>query len=69
VFGDRDRLLPKPHDQVRELAPEHAAWVVMYRCGHAPMWDSPGETVAEIISAIQRIDPTASKVENGRPGA
>lgn len=69
VFGDHDRLLPKPHDQVRELAPEHAAWVVMYRCGHAPMWDSPGETVAEIISAINRIDPTASEVENGRPGA
>ncbi len=51
VFGDRDRLLPKPHNQVRSLAPKHVRWVTMYRCGHAPMWDSPGETIAEIKTA------------------
>ena len=48
VFGDRDRLLPKPHNQVRELAPVHARWEVIYRCGHAPMWDAPART-AQLI--------------------
>lgn len=45
VFGDRDRFLPAPHCQVRDLAPAHTRWEVLWRCGHAPMWDVPRLTV------------------------
>lgn len=48
VFGDRDRLLPPPHNQVRALAPAHARWEILYRCGHAPMWDAPERTAGLI---------------------
>lgn len=48
VFGDRDRLLPAPRNQVRELAPEHAEWEILWRCGHAPMWDAPAASVHAI---------------------
>lgn len=41
VFGDRDRLLPGPRFQRRDRAPGHARWVVLWRCGHVPMWDVP----------------------------
>ena len=52
VFGDRDRILPRPN-QHREMAPDHATWQVLPRCGHAPMWDAPARTV-EIIDEVVR---------------
>lgn len=45
VFGDDDRILPAPDNQHREAAPPGARWVVLPRCGHAPMWDAPARTV------------------------
>jgi pimeloyl-ACP methyl ester carboxylesterase len=44
VFGDNDRLLPAPRYQLRDLAPDHARWEVLWNCGHAPMWDVPRVT-------------------------
>lgn len=49
AFGDRDRFLPAPHCQVRDLAPAHARWEVLWRCGHAPMWDVPLITVDLVL--------------------
>lgn len=48
LFGDKDRALPAKTCQERSLAPAHARWVVLENTGHAPMWDSPREVVAEI---------------------
>lgn len=50
VFGDNDRILPAPNCQVRDLAPAHARWDVLWNCGHAPMWDVPRVTT-ELIRA------------------
>lgn len=44
AFGDNDRLLPAPRYQLRDLAPAHARWDVLWNCGHAPMWDVPRVT-------------------------
>lgn len=48
VFGDSDHTLPAKTCQERSLAPSHAKWVVLPDTGHAPMWDSPIEVLAEI---------------------
>lgn len=48
IFGDRDRLLPAPRNQMRELTPEHAEWEILWRCGHAPMWDAPARSAEAI---------------------
>jgi pimeloyl-ACP methyl ester carboxylesterase len=45
VFGDDDRILPPPADQQRAAAPAQTRWVVLRRCGHAPMWDAPLECI------------------------
>ena len=44
MTGDNDHLLPAPRFQVRDYAPDHARWEVLWRCGHAPMWDVPSLT-------------------------
>jgi pimeloyl-ACP methyl ester carboxylesterase len=44
AFGDNDRILPAPRFQVHDYAPDHARWEVLWRCGHAPMWDVPSLT-------------------------
>ena len=49
IFGDSDNTLPAQTSQERTLAPAHARWVTFAESGHAPMWDSPQECVAEII--------------------
>ena len=49
LFGDSDNTLPAQTSQERSLAPAHARWVVLSQSGHAPMWDSPQECIAEII--------------------
>lgn len=51
AFGDTDRILPRPN-QRRELVPDDARWVVLPRCGHAPMWDSPDETITLIDETV-----------------
>lgn len=48
LFGDSDNTLPYPDSQERSLAPAHAAWLVIDKCGHAPMWDQP-DLVVKII--------------------
>ena len=48
TFGDSDRTLPATTCQERSLAPHHAKWIIFANTGHAPMWDSPFDTVAEI---------------------
>jgi pimeloyl-ACP methyl ester carboxylesterase len=55
VFGDRDWILPAPN-QRRELAPDHTRWVTLPRCGHAPMWDAPRETVQLVEETVQVAD-------------
>jgi pimeloyl-ACP methyl ester carboxylesterase len=49
LFGDSDNTLPAQTSQERSLAPAHARWVTLSESGHAPMWDSPEECIAEII--------------------
>lgn len=49
VFGDTDNTLPAQTSQERTLAPAHARWVTLANSGHAPMWDSAPECIAEII--------------------
>jgi len=49
IFGDTDKTLPAQTSQERTLAPAHARWVTLSQSGHAPMWDSPQECIAEII--------------------
>lgn len=44
AFGDVDRILPSA-SQERVLAPAHARWEVLRRCGHVPMWDRPNAAV------------------------
>jgi len=51
LFGDSDNTLPYPGSQEKSLAPGHCEWIVLDSCGHAPMWDQPGNVVA----AIQKI--------------
>ncbi len=49
LFGDSDNTLPAQTSQERTLAPAHARWITLSDSGHAPMWDSPEECIAEII--------------------
>ena len=53
VFGDDDRLLPSPDNTHREVAPPGARWVVLPRCGHAPMWDAPERTVELVDETVR----------------
>jgi pimeloyl-ACP methyl ester carboxylesterase len=59
VFGDDDRILPAPDNTRSEVAPPGARWVVLPRCGHAPMWDAPGRTV-ELIDETVRAATSAA---------
>lgn len=53
MFGDNDKLLTVERHQDRSLAPTHARWVVMPRVGHAPMWDDPQHSIAEITATAR----------------
>lgn len=52
VFGDQDRALPAKTCQERSLLPPNTRWVILKETGHAPMWDSPREVVAEIARNV-----------------
>jgi pimeloyl-ACP methyl ester carboxylesterase len=60
VFGDDDRILPAPQNQQPEVAPPGARWVVLPRCGHAPMWDAPGATVELVDETIRAATSAAA---------
>ena len=53
IFGDTDHTLPAKTCQERSLAPAHAKWIVLPETGHAPMWDSTEEVVAEILETTK----------------
>lgn len=53
IFGDTDHTLPAKTCQERSLAPAHAKWIVLPESGHAPMWDSTNEVLAEIFSTAR----------------
>lgn len=53
AFGDRDRILPSPRMQQRDMAPAHTRWETLYRCGHVPMWDVPRVSVDLIRQTAQ----------------
>ena len=53
IFGDTDNTLPVHTSQERSLAPQHAKWIVIPQCGHAPMWDHP-KTVLSYIEETCR---------------
>ena len=55
IFGDTDRTLPEKTCQEKSLAPAHAKWVVLPSTGHAPMWDSTEEVLAEIYNTVRSI--------------
>lgn len=55
IFGDSDNTLPARSCQERSLAPDHARWVTLAATGHAPMWDSVNEVMAEILSTTGKI--------------
>jgi pimeloyl-ACP methyl ester carboxylesterase len=59
VFGDDDRILPAPDNTRREVAPPGARWVVLPRCGHAPMWDAPRRTF-ELVDETVRAATSAA---------
>ena len=52
VWGDRDRILPFPVHQHPELAPAHCRWVILPRCGHAPMWDAVPATLRLVDETV-----------------
>ena len=56
LFGDSDNTLPAQSCQERSLAPRHARWVTLADCGHAPMWDSVPEVMAEILLTAGKSD-------------
>lgn len=49
IFGDSDRTLPASTCQERSLVPNHAKWLILPECGHAPMWDHPNEVIEQIF--------------------
>jgi pimeloyl-ACP methyl ester carboxylesterase len=55
IFGDSDNTLPAQFSQERSLVPAHSRWVVLPNSGHAPMWDSPGEVIAELLQTCSRV--------------
>lgn len=54
VFGDYDLTLPENIAQKREVAPEHAEWIVVDNCAHVIMWNYPDLTV-DLIKRTARI--------------
>lgn len=54
IFGDSDNTLPATTCQERSLVPGHSRWVILPATGHAPMWDSVPEVVAEILTTAGR---------------
>ncbi len=52
IFGDSDNTLPAQYSQEKSLAPSHARWILLSRCGHAPMWDRVPEVIAEIKGTV-----------------
>ena len=48
AFGDEDRVVPEANGRERALVPLRTHWVILDRCGHAPMWDVPDTSVALI---------------------
>jgi pimeloyl-ACP methyl ester carboxylesterase len=53
IFGDSDHTLPAKTCQERSLAPAHAKWIILPQTGHAPMWDSTDEVLAEILETAK----------------
>jgi pimeloyl-ACP methyl ester carboxylesterase len=53
IFGDTDYTLPAKTCQERSLAPSHAKWIILPETGHAPMWDSTNEVLAEILETTK----------------
>jgi pimeloyl-ACP methyl ester carboxylesterase len=69
VWGDQDRILPASGYELRDVAPPHARWVTLSRCGHVPMWDQPDRTlelVRETVAAGPKAPPATTP---GRGGA
>lgn len=66
VWGDRDHILPAPVNQRPELAPASCRWVVLPRCGHAPMWDAVPATVRLVGETV---DATTTTAAAGAPEA
>ena len=56
LFGDSDNTLPAQTSQERTLAPAHARWIILSQSGHAPMWDSPQECIAEIMHTTALVE-------------
>ena len=54
VFGDYDLTLPENIAQKREVAPEHAQWIVVENCAHVIMWNYPELTV-DLIKRTAKI--------------
>ncbi len=49
IFGDSDKTLPATTCQERTMAPQHAQWITLTECGHAPMWDHPEEVASHVM--------------------
>jgi pimeloyl-ACP methyl ester carboxylesterase len=60
VFGDDDRILPAPENTHREVAPPGTRWLVLPRCGHAPMWDAPARTVELVDETVRAAGAAAA---------
>jgi pimeloyl-ACP methyl ester carboxylesterase len=54
IFGDEDRTLPEEIAQEKEVAPDHANWIVVDNCAHVIMWNYPDLTV-NLIKQTARV--------------
>jgi pimeloyl-ACP methyl ester carboxylesterase len=45
IFGDYDLTLPEKIAQEKDIAPDHANWIVVDNCAHVIMWNYPDLTV------------------------
>lgn len=54
VRGDRDYVLPERNHENHALAPDHALWVRLPRCGHVPQWDAPGAVARLVVQTAAR---------------
>jgi pimeloyl-ACP methyl ester carboxylesterase len=54
VRGDRDDVLPEANNENHALAPAHARWVRLPRCGHVPQWDAPGAVTRLVVQTAAR---------------
>jgi len=55
IWGDNDRILDKSAVPVFQKGLARSSAVIMENCGHAPMFERPGETAGHYLEFLQKI--------------